>query len=188
MSMNRFLSLTLSHNYSCYNAFTLAPPPSFLFALQVPRLLPLRFALSDLACPRPLSALLCSPLCMLGRRRRPTHGTPVGQGMPGRIHGSLGVVIDMENAWLSWGGVGGWRGDRRKVWRNCPRFLFLRRVCRVKGFRGVLSWEFRLRIRLRKRCYCTFCCEVRLRRWLCRCCKVGFRLRLRGVAIFRECM
>ena len=63
--MNRFLSLTLSHHYYRCNAFTLALPLSFHYALPVPRFLPLYFALSNFACPRPLSTLLLYALVWL---------------------------------------------------------------------------------------------------------------------------
>ena len=65
MSVNCFLSLTSSHHYYRCNAFTPALPLSFRYVLLVPCFLPLRFALSDLACLRPLSPLLCSALVCL---------------------------------------------------------------------------------------------------------------------------
>ena len=57
LSVNLFLSLTLSHHYLCRNAFPSGPTLSFHYAL--------RYVLSDLACPRPLSALLRSNLVCL---------------------------------------------------------------------------------------------------------------------------
>ena len=72
--VNRFLSLTLSL------MMTVTPPASFLALRPGSRALLRSF---------PLVRSPCSAwsFTLVGRRRRPTHGTLVGQGLPGRNHG-----------------------------------------------------------------------------------------------------
>ena len=81
------------------NVFPAAPLLSFHYALQSHAFFR--------PFPPGLSAAFvrsaCSALCQLGRRRRPTNCTPMGQGMPGQIHRSLGIVEDLQDALLRWG-------------------------------------------------------------------------------------
>ena len=85
--VNLFLSLTLSLIISVTSPCVPTP------------FLPLRLGSHALLHPFPLV------LCLVGRRRRPTHGTLVGQGLPGRIHGTLYASSKMSKM-LGSGGVG----------------------------------------------------------------------------------
>ena len=93
--VNRFLSLTLSFIIS------VTPP-----CVPTP-FLPLRLWSHAFLRPFPigLSASLHSVLCLVGRRRRPTHGTHVGQGLPDRIHRSSYASSKMSKI-LGSSGVG----------------------------------------------------------------------------------
>ena len=90
--VNRFLSLTLSLIISTTSPLR---PHSF------PSVTPL---VPGFPPPFPTWPVR-SGFCSVGRRRRSTHGTPVGQDLPGRIHGSSYVSSKMSKM-LGLGGVG----------------------------------------------------------------------------------
>ena len=123
-------------------------------------------------CPFTLLRLVLYPV---GLRRRPTHGTLVGQGLPGRNHGiPLCVVEDVHDAGFRRNRVGGRRGKRGWLGCGCVGFVHYCRFHCLRGFGRVL---FGCEICRYGRLFCSVLFLCRLLRgvflffvqWLCVC-------------------
>ena len=131
--VNHFLSLTLSLIISVTSACVPTPFLPLRFfgpTLPVPRFLP----------PFPTWPVRFAPLCPLSGWSPETantwHACGSGLARP-NPQVPLCVVEDVQDAWLRWGGIGGWCGDRRRLGCGGFRFYRSRGFVGSKGFGGL---------------------------------------------------